>query len=147
MVHGATIGRNRLVGMNAVIMDNVLGDECITGGRPGVPESRRVFERRSLIVGNPAKNKRGGDEMIRWKTEGTAYTSSCPNSSSTVGKNEPLRSIPTDRTIQSASYKPGTKANDQSFFACQMTFSFFASCAKSGILPSPLPVKPIRRSR
>ena len=30
IVHGATIGRNCLVGMNAVVMDNVeLGDECI----------------------------------------------------------------------------------------------------------------------
>jgi carbonic anhydrase/acetyltransferase-like protein (isoleucine patch superfamily) len=29
IIHGATIGKNCLVGMNAVIMDNVeLGDEC-----------------------------------------------------------------------------------------------------------------------
>ena len=30
IIHGATIGRNYLIGMNAVIMDNVeLGEECI----------------------------------------------------------------------------------------------------------------------
>ena len=32
VIHGATIGKNCLVGMNAVIMDEVdLGDECIVG--------------------------------------------------------------------------------------------------------------------
>ncbi|MCH2450391.1 MAG: hypothetical protein MK198_09630 [Gracilimonas sp.] len=33
IIHGAHIGRNCLVGMNAVVMDRVeLGDECIVGG-------------------------------------------------------------------------------------------------------------------
>ena len=32
IIHGATIGRNCLIGMNAVLMDNAeLGDECIVG--------------------------------------------------------------------------------------------------------------------
>jgi phenylacetic acid degradation protein len=32
IIHGATIGKNCLVGMNAVLMDDVeLGDECIVG--------------------------------------------------------------------------------------------------------------------
>ena len=32
IIHGATIGKNCLIGMNAVIMDNVqLGDECLVG--------------------------------------------------------------------------------------------------------------------
>src|SRR5215510_2471566 len=32
IIHGAVIGKNCLVGMNAIIMDNVeLGDECIIG--------------------------------------------------------------------------------------------------------------------
>src|ERR1700750_1300559 len=32
VIHGASIGKNCLVGMNSVIMDNVvLGDECIVG--------------------------------------------------------------------------------------------------------------------
>src|SRR5271156_3657083 len=32
IVHGASIGRNCLIGMNAVIMDNAeIGDECIVG--------------------------------------------------------------------------------------------------------------------
>lgn len=107
VVHGATIGRNCLVGMNAVIMDNVLlGDECIVGALSFL-KADGVFERRSLIVGNPAKKiKEVSDEMIRWKTEGTALYQQLPKQLFNSWKEcEPLRSIPTDRTIQSASYK------------------------------------------
>ena len=107
VVHGATIGRNCLVGMNAVIMDNVLlGDECIVGALSFL-KADGVFERRSLIVGNPAKKiKEVSDEMIRWKTEGTALYQQLPKQLFNNWKQcEPLRSIPADRTIQSASYK------------------------------------------
>ena len=107
VVHGATIGRNCLVGMNAVIMDNVLlGDECIVGALSFL-KADGVFERRSLIVGNPAKKiKEVSDEMIRWKTEGTALYQQLPKQLFNNWKQcEPLRSIPADRTIQSTSYK------------------------------------------
>ncbi|HMW26130.1 MAG TPA: transferase hexapeptide repeat family protein [Ferruginibacter sp.] len=107
VVHGATIGRNCLVGMNAVIMDNVLlGDECIVGALSFL-KADGVFERRSLIVGNPARKiKEVSDEMIRWKTEGTALYQQLPKQLFNSWKEcEPLRSIPADRTIQSASYK------------------------------------------
>jgi phenylacetic acid degradation protein len=72
IIHGATIGKNCLVGMNAVIMDNViLADECIVGALSFI-KADTVFEKRSLIVGNPAqKIKEVSDEMINWKTEGT----------------------------------------------------------------------------
>ena len=73
VIHGATIGRNCLVGMNSVIMDNVqLGDECIVGALSFIKEGE-VFEPRSLIVGNPAKKiKEVSDEMIGWKTKAPA---------------------------------------------------------------------------
>lgn len=72
IIHGASIGRNCLIGMNAVIMDNVLlGDECIVGALSFIKADEK-FERRSLIVGNPAKKIREvSDDMIKWKTEGT----------------------------------------------------------------------------
>lgn len=72
VIHGASIGKNCLVGMNAVIMDHVvLGDECIVGALSFVKEGER-FDARSLIVGNPARKiKDVTDEMINWKTEGT----------------------------------------------------------------------------
>jgi len=58
IIHGATIGKNCLVGMNAVIMDGaVLGEECIVGALSFIKADER-FEPRSLIVGNPAKKSR-----------------------------------------------------------------------------------------
>src|SRR6201990_2724002 len=79
IIHGATIGKNCLVGMNAVIMDNVnLGDECIVGALSMI-KADEVFERRSLIVGNPAKKiKDVSDEMIDWKTAGTELYQQLP---------------------------------------------------------------------
>jgi phenylacetic acid degradation protein len=106
IIHGATIGKNCLVGMNAVIMDNVvLGDECIVGALSFI-KADEIFESRSLIVGNPAKKiKEVNDEMIKWKTEGTALYQRLPNEMFGSWKAcEPLRTLPADRKIQSAGY-------------------------------------------
>ena len=76
IIHGAQIGRNVLIGMNAVVMDNAqIGDESIVGALSFV-NADAAFEKRSLIVGNPAKKiKEVSDEMISWKTR-TAFSSS-----------------------------------------------------------------------
>ena len=59
--------------MNAVVMDNAkIGDECIIGALSFVPTGF-ISENRKLIVGSPAKIIREvSDEMIAWKTKGTA---------------------------------------------------------------------------
>src|SRR6266550_6930191 len=50
IIHGALIGKNCLVGMNSVIMDNVeLGDECIVGALSFINEAEK-FPPRSLVV-------------------------------------------------------------------------------------------------
>jgi phenylacetic acid degradation protein len=79
VIHGATIGKNCLVGMNAVIMDNVsLGHECIVGALSFI-KAGEIFEPRSLIVGNPAKRiKEVSDDMIAWKTQGTQLYQQLP---------------------------------------------------------------------
>jgi phenylacetic acid degradation protein len=79
IVHGAVIGRNCLVGMNAVVMDNVdLGDECIVGALSFVREGEKIPPR-SLLAGNPAKIiKQVSDEMMAWKTEGTKIYQQLP---------------------------------------------------------------------
>jgi len=99
IIHGATIGKNCLVGMNAVIMDNVeLGDECIVGALTFI-KANEIYEKRSLIVGNPAKKIREvSDEMIGWKTEGTKIYQQLP-AEMQLGWAvcEPLKEIPADR--------------------------------------------------
>ena len=107
IIHGATIGKNCLVGMNAVIMDNViLGDECIVGALSFI-KADEVFENRSLIIGNPAKKiKEITDEMINWKTEGTALYQQLPKAMfESWAACEPLRTIPENQKTQSSNYK------------------------------------------
>jgi carbonic anhydrase/acetyltransferase-like protein (isoleucine patch superfamily) len=107
IIHGAVIGKNCLVGMNAVIMDNVqLGDECIVGALSFI-KADSIFENRSLIVGNPAKKiKEVSDEMITWKTEGTKLYQQLPSDMHESWKPcEPLNEIPQDRSIIYPEYK------------------------------------------
>jgi carbonic anhydrase/acetyltransferase-like protein (isoleucine patch superfamily) len=107
IIHGAVIGKNCLVGMNAVIMDNVqLGDECIVGALSFI-KADEIFESRSLIVGNPAKKiKEVSDEMIAWKTEGTKLYQQLPSDMHESWKPcEPLNEIPQDRSIIYPEYK------------------------------------------
>ena len=112
IIHGATIGNNTLVGMNAVIMDNVIiGDECIVGALSFI-KANEVFENRSVIVGNPAKKiKDVSDEMLAWKTAGTALYRQLPKDlHATLTVCEPLTETPTDRKIQDNIYKTWNEA-------------------------------------
>lgn len=103
IVHGAVIGRNCLIGMNSVIMDNVeLGEESVVGALSFVRAGEKI-PRRSLIAGNPARIlKEVSEEMIRWKTEGTALYQALPGEMHEQWMPcEPLREMPAD-------YYPGT---------------------------------------
>lgn len=114
IIHGATIGKNCLVGMNAVVMDNVvLGDECIVGALSFI-KADSVYENRSLIVGNPAKKiKEVSDDMINWKTEGTALYQQLPAQMHAFFEPcEPLTEIPSDRKIQLSNYKTWNESKD-----------------------------------
>jgi len=96
IIHGATIGKNCLIGMNAVIMDNVqLGDECIVGALTFI-KADEIIPARSLVVGNPSKIvKEISDEMINWKSEGTKLYQQLPADMQHGWKlSEPLRQIP-----------------------------------------------------
>ena len=107
VIHGAIIGKNCLIGINAVIMDNVvLEDECIVGALSFIKAGEH-FDKRSLIVGNPAKKiKDVADEMMAWKTEGTKLYQQLPIDMLEHFKAcEPLREIPAGRTVQPAVYK------------------------------------------
>lgn len=102
IIHGGIIGKNCLIGMNAVIMDDViLHDECIIGALCFVPAKMEI-KTRSLVVGNPAKIiKEVTEEMISWKTKGTALYQALPKDCfSTLKECEPLREIEPNRPEQ-----------------------------------------------
>lgn len=107
VIHGATIGKNCLVGMNSVIMDQVeLGDECIVGALTFIKANEKI-PARSVVAGNPGKIiKQVSDEMLNWKTEGTELYQSLPKEMIEHWEVcEPLRSIPENRPSQEILYK------------------------------------------
>jgi len=107
IIHGATIGRNVLVGMNTVVMDNAeIGDECIIGALAFIKANEKIPPR-SLVVGNPAKViKEVSDEMIAWKTKGTQLYQQLPRECyESLRQCEPLREVPADRPEQEVLYQ------------------------------------------
>jgi phenylacetic acid degradation protein len=79
IIHGATIGENCLVGMNAVIMDEAeIGDGSVVGALCFIRQGEKIPPR-SLVVGNPARIvKEVSQEMLDWKTEGTRLYQQLP---------------------------------------------------------------------
>lgn len=107
IIHGAEIGKNCLVGMNSVIMDNVvLDEECIVGALTFIKEGEKI-PRRSLVAGNPARIIREvSDEMINWKTQGTKlYQQLSQEMLNEWGISEPLKEVLPGMKVQTASYK------------------------------------------
>ncbi|HWZ61296.1 MAG TPA: transferase hexapeptide repeat family protein [Gemmatimonadaceae bacterium] len=99
VIHGAHIGRNVLVGMNAVVMDRAtVGAGCIVGALTFVPADMQIPERK-VVVGNPGRIvKDVSDEMLAWKTEGTRLYQQLPGRlHETLMACEPLRALPEDR--------------------------------------------------
>lgn len=107
IIHGARIGRNSLIGMNAVLMDEVeIGAECIVGALCFIKAGEKIPPR-SLVVGNPGKIiKSVSDEMIAWKTEGTRLYQQLPAECyETLRPCEPLREVPEGWSAQMGEYK------------------------------------------
>ena len=107
IVHGARIGANALIGMNAVIMDNaIIGEGCVIGALCFVPTGMDIPPRK-VVVGNPAKIiKDVSDDMLAWKSEGTALYQALPaRMRASMLACEPLRVLPADRAVQDSSYR------------------------------------------
>ena len=114
VLHGARIGRNALIGMNAVIMDGAeVGEECVVGALTLVPSEMRIPPRK-VVVGNPARIlKDVTDEMVAWKTDGTRLYQSLPRRlHETLKPCEPLREVPPSRASQRASYRTWHETRD-----------------------------------
>jgi carbonic anhydrase/acetyltransferase-like protein (isoleucine patch superfamily) len=111
IIHGATVGRNCLVGMNAVVMDEVeIGDECIVGALAFIKQGEKIPQR-SIVAGNPAKViKEVSDEMIQWKTEGTRLYQQLPAQCfETLKPCEPLQEEVEQEALYKSNYEPFKK--------------------------------------
>jgi len=107
IIHGATIGRNCLVGMNSVLMDHVqIGDESIVGALTFIKEGT-IIPPRSLVAGNPGKIIRVvSDEQLKWKTEGTRLYQQLPaHCKNELKKCQPLRKPKKQTPLRSFQYK------------------------------------------
>ena len=92
VLHGCTIGRNALIGMNAVVMDQAMVGECSVVAAMAFVKSGLHIAPRSLVVGAPARILRQlTDEEIAHKTWGTRqYQLLTTRSLQTMQRVEPL---------------------------------------------------------
>jgi len=107
IIHGSNLGKNCLIGMNSVIMDDAeIGDESIIGAMAFVKAETKI-PNRSLVVGNPARIiKQVSDEMIAWKTKGTKLYQQLPaDCYESLREVEPLREVPENMKVQDEIYQ------------------------------------------
>jgi phenylacetic acid degradation protein len=107
VIHGAHIGKDVLVGINAVIMDRAdVGEGSIIGALCFVPEDM-VIPPGMLVVGSPAKIiKEVSEEMKSWKKKGTHIYQELPKGLfNTLKPCEPLRRPPIFKKKQEGFYK------------------------------------------
>ena len=100
--------------MNAVVMDDCeIGANSIIGALCFIPSNTIIAERK-IVVGNPAKVvKDVSDEMIEWKSKGTALYQKLPKECVNGLKEcEPLREIPAGLPKQENQYKTWKKSNE-----------------------------------
>jgi carbonic anhydrase/acetyltransferase-like protein (isoleucine patch superfamily) len=108
IVHGAHVGRNCLIGMNAVLMDKaVVGADSIVGALAFVPQGMQIPPR-SVVAGNPARIiKEVSDEQLSWKTEGTSWYQALPKDcEQSLEECQPLKTDDQSRPRASEGYGP-----------------------------------------
>ncbi len=99
VLHGCTVKKNALVGMNAVVMDGaVVGESGIVAAMAFVKAKFEVPDR-TLVAGSPARIIRElSDKEIEWKSQGTAqYQDLAVRSLSTMKEVDALTSVEPDR--------------------------------------------------
>ncbi|PID49299.1 MAG: phenylacetic acid degradation protein PaaY [Proteobacteria bacterium] len=99
ILHGCHIGRNALVGMNSVIMDNArIGEACIIAAMSFVKANMDI-PARHLAAGTPARILRElKEEEITWKASGTyAYQQLAKRSAASMVETLPLTAVEENR--------------------------------------------------
>lgn len=92
VLHGCRVGRNALIGMNAVVMDNAdIGEEALVAAMSFVKAGMQVPPR-TLVAGQPARVVRElSEKEIAWKSQGTAeYQDLTRRCLTTLAEVEPL---------------------------------------------------------
>ena len=109
VLHGCRIGRNVLVGMNAVIMDGAeIGEDSIVAAMTFI-KAKMSVPPRSLVAGTPGKVLRQvTDDEIAWKSQGTAtYQQLAVRSLRTMRAVEPLAEAePGRKRLQLPHFEP-----------------------------------------
>ena len=108
VIHGCEIGRNTMVGIQTVVMDNaIIGDECMIAALSYIKPNFKA-PNRSIIAGIPAEIKRQvTDKEIKWKSEGTAlYQQLAVRSLDTMKKCEPLTDAKLQKKLDIKAFKP-----------------------------------------
>jgi phenylacetic acid degradation protein len=99
VLHGCRVGRNVMVGMNTVVMDNVtIGENSIVAAMAFI-KADMTIPPRSLVAGVPARVVRElSDQEIDWKAQGTkTYQQLAVRSLKTMRTRAPLAAIEPDR--------------------------------------------------
>lgn len=112
VLHGCRVGRNALIGMNTVIMDNAeIGADCIIGAMSFV-KAGTVTEPATLWAGSPARLVRAVSEReLAWKTRGTQeYQTLAQRCREGLSPCEPLALAEPDRQRLAGSYAPLSEA-------------------------------------
>ncbi|MCJ8340086.1 MAG: transferase hexapeptide repeat family protein [Pseudomonadales bacterium] len=109
VLHGCILQPDCLIGMNAVIMDNCsIGAESIVGASSFV-KANSQFDKRSLIVGTPAKLLRQvSDAEFNWKQKGTEeYVKLARRALDSLHEVTPLTQVEADRPrFNQSSHRP-----------------------------------------
>lgn len=99
VLHGCRIERDVLVGMNAVVMDNVVIGEASFVAASAFIKANQIIPSRVLVAGVPAKIVRSlSPEEIEWKFEGTkTYQNLTKRSLATLVQTTPLLEVEANR--------------------------------------------------
>ena len=116
VVHGATLGKQCMIGMNAVIMDDVqVGEGCIVGALAFL-KTKSEWPSRTIIAGHPAKVIGDvSDAMLAHKVEGTALYQQLPEDCREhLIECEPLTAPPASRPESFPSFETWQNRRQQS---------------------------------
>jgi len=108
VIHGCTVGKNTMVGIQSVIMDNAeIGDECMIAALSYI-KPNFIAPNRSIIAGIPAEIKRHvTDKEVSWKTEGTQlYQQLTKRSLDTLRKCTPIVDVSKQKKLDIQNFKP-----------------------------------------